>query len=163
MVLDRVADGEEILRVDLDLATEKRERVTEALQRDEAGDVAVQNARVLGRAGGGGLVLRRGGLIADRDSFGALSQLFTTHPSTEERIARLLQLEGGDATPERYRKVVEVCAKDPNMQGLLVLLTPQAMTDPTETARQLVPFAHLQHKPVLASWMGHLMDSTSTT
>jgi acetyltransferase len=60
----------------------------------------------------------------------------------------------GDATPERYRKVVEVCAKDPNMQGLLVLLTPQAMTDPTETARQLVLFARLEHKPVLASWMG---------
>ena len=29
------------------------------------------------------------------------------------------------------------------MQGLLVLLTPQAMTDPTETARQLAPFAQL--------------------
>jgi acetyltransferase len=60
----------------------------------------------------------------------------------------------GDATPERYRKVVEVCAKDAAIQGLLVLLTPQAMTDPTETARQLVPFAHLEKKPVLASWMG---------
>jgi acetyltransferase len=60
----------------------------------------------------------------------------------------------GDATPERYRKVVELCARDPNMQGLLVLLTPQAMTDPTETARQLAPFALLPNKPVLASWMG---------
>lgn len=60
----------------------------------------------------------------------------------------------GDATPERYRKVVEVCAKDPNVQGLLVLLTPQAMTDPTETARQLAPFARVEGKPVLASWMG---------
>ncbi len=36
---------------------------------------------------------------------------------------------------------VEVCAKDPNVQGLLVLLTPQAMTDPTETARRSAPFA----------------------
>jgi acetyltransferase len=60
----------------------------------------------------------------------------------------------GDATPERYRQVVEVCARDPDMHGLLVLLTPQAMTDPTETARQLVPFARLPNKPVLASWMG---------
>lgn len=60
----------------------------------------------------------------------------------------------GDATPERYRKATEICAKDPNVQGLLVLLTPQAMTDPTETARQLTPFAHLEGKPVLASWMG---------
>lgn len=60
----------------------------------------------------------------------------------------------GDAPPERYRKAIEVCARDPNVQGLLVLLTPQAMTDPTETARQLIPFAHVEHKPVLASWMG---------
>ncbi len=60
----------------------------------------------------------------------------------------------GDATPERYRQAVEVCSRDPNVQGLLVLLTPQAMTDPTATARELTPFARLEHKPILAVWMG---------
>jgi acetyltransferase len=60
----------------------------------------------------------------------------------------------GDATPERYRKVVEACIRDPDVQGLLLLLTPQAMTDPTETARQLVSFDHSSSKPLLASWMG---------
>ncbi|MCI0457236.1 MAG: bifunctional acetate--CoA ligase family protein/GNAT family N-acetyltransferase [Gemmataceae bacterium] len=60
----------------------------------------------------------------------------------------------GDATPERYRQAVEICARDPGVQGIFVLLTPQAMTDPTETARQLVPFARLEGKPLLASWMG---------
>jgi acetyltransferase len=60
----------------------------------------------------------------------------------------------GDATPERYRLAVEVCGKDPNVQGVLVLLTPQAMTDPTETARQLQSFARLPNKPLLACWMG---------
>jgi acetyltransferase len=60
----------------------------------------------------------------------------------------------GDATPERYRLAVEVCAQDVNVQGILVLLTPQAMTDPTETARQLQPFAHLPNKPMLACCMG---------
>lgn len=60
----------------------------------------------------------------------------------------------GDATAERYRQAVEICAKDPNVQGLLILLTPQAMTDPTLTARQLAPFAKLEGKPILASWMG---------
>jgi acetyltransferase len=59
----------------------------------------------------------------------------------------------GDATPHRYRQALEICAKDPTVDGLLVLLTPQAMTDPTETARQIAPFAKLD-KPVLASWMG---------
>ncbi|HEY8504209.1 MAG TPA: bifunctional acetate--CoA ligase family protein/GNAT family N-acetyltransferase [Gemmataceae bacterium] len=60
----------------------------------------------------------------------------------------------GDATPERYRRAVEICARDPHAQGILIMLTPQAMTDPTETARQLVPFARLPGKPVLASWLG---------
>lgn len=60
----------------------------------------------------------------------------------------------GDATPERYRQAAEICARDPNVQGLLVLLTPQAMTDPTETARHIAHFAQLEGKPVLACWMG---------
>jgi acetyltransferase len=59
----------------------------------------------------------------------------------------------GDAPPERYAKSVEIVAKDPNSDGLLVILTPQAMTDPTQTAEHLKPYAKLD-KPILASWMG---------
>src|SRR5690349_17031370 len=60
----------------------------------------------------------------------------------------------GDASPERYAKSVEIAAKDPNTDGLLVVLTPQAMTDPTQTAEHLRPYAKLEGKPILASWMG---------
>ena len=60
----------------------------------------------------------------------------------------------GDATPERYAKAIEIVAKDPNTDGLLVVLTPQAMTDPTQIAEQLKPYAKLEGKPLLASWMG---------
>jgi acetyltransferase len=60
----------------------------------------------------------------------------------------------GDAGPELYAKTVDIIAKDPNTDGLLVILTPQAMTDPTATAEQLKPFAHIDGKPILASWMG---------
>jgi acetyltransferase len=60
----------------------------------------------------------------------------------------------GDASPERYAKAVEIAAKDPNSDGLLVVLTPQAMTDPTQTAEHLKPYAKLDGKPILASWMG---------
>ncbi len=42
---------------------------------------------------------------------------------------------------------------DENSDGLLVILTPQAMTDPTQTAEQLRRFAQ-SRKPILASWMG---------
>src|ERR671917_561173 len=60
----------------------------------------------------------------------------------------------GDADPERYAKALETAAKDPDSDGLLVVLTPQDMTESTETAENLVPRAQSIRKPVLASWMG---------
>jgi acetyltransferase len=60
----------------------------------------------------------------------------------------------GDAEPERYAKALEIAARDPNSDGLLVVLTPQSMTDPTDTAEQLTAYAQIEGKPVLASWMG---------
>jgi acetyltransferase len=60
----------------------------------------------------------------------------------------------GDADPGRYAKSLEVAANDPNADGLLVILTPQAMTDSTQTAELLKPYAASTGKPVLASWMG---------
>ena len=60
----------------------------------------------------------------------------------------------GDADPERYAQALEVAGKDENTDGLLVVLTPQSMTEPTETARKLAPYAENHRKPVLASWMG---------
>ncbi|HXR08181.1 MAG TPA: acetate--CoA ligase family protein, partial [Candidatus Acidoferrum sp.] len=60
----------------------------------------------------------------------------------------------GDAGAELYAKAVDLAAKDPNTDGLLVILTPQAMTKATETAEKLKPFSHQEGKPLLASWMG---------
>lgn len=60
----------------------------------------------------------------------------------------------GDAGPDKYAKALEVAAQDENSDGLMVILTPQAMTDPTETANLLKAYAHIEGKPVLASWMG---------
>jgi acetyltransferase len=60
----------------------------------------------------------------------------------------------GDADPQRYTKALEIAAKDPNSDGLLVILTPQSMTDPTQTAAQLKPYSQMSNKPILASWMG---------
>jgi len=60
----------------------------------------------------------------------------------------------GDAGPELYAKTLETAGRDPNSDGLLVILTPQAMTDATATAERLKAFGHIGGKPVLASWMG---------
>jgi acetyltransferase len=60
----------------------------------------------------------------------------------------------GDAEPERYAKSLEIAAKDPSIDGMLVVLTPQDMTNPTQIAEKLKPYAKGLGKPVLASWMG---------
>jgi acetyltransferase len=59
----------------------------------------------------------------------------------------------GDASPELYAKAIGIAAADPNAHGILVVLTPQEVTDPTRTAELLKPFMHLD-KPIFASWMG---------
>lgn len=60
----------------------------------------------------------------------------------------------GDADPERYARAIEIAMADPNSDGLLVILTPQAMTDPTATAQRLRELASRASKPLVASWMG---------
>lgn len=61
----------------------------------------------------------------------------------------------GDAEPARYGEAVNIVAADPAVDGLLVILTPQAMSHPLETA-QVIRAAAVRDpgKPVLASWMG---------
>ena len=60
----------------------------------------------------------------------------------------------GDATAERYRAAVATCLADDGVDGVLVMLTPQAMTRPTEVAEAVVDEAKTSRKPVLACWMG---------
>lgn len=60
----------------------------------------------------------------------------------------------GDAKPDRYGKTMDVLIKDPHADGVLVILTPQDMTDPTATAEALQKFASFNNKPILTSWMG---------
>ncbi|VVM04304.1 Acetyltransferase Pat [Methylacidimicrobium cyclopophantes] len=60
----------------------------------------------------------------------------------------------GDADADRYRKAAEVLKKEPQSDGMLVLLCPQAMTEPTRTAELLCEAVKDYGKPVLAAWMG---------
>ncbi|MES9922585.1 MAG: bifunctional acetate--CoA ligase family protein/GNAT family N-acetyltransferase [Candidatus Thiodiazotropha endolucinida] len=60
----------------------------------------------------------------------------------------------GDAPPERYRAAVDICLNDPGVDGTIVILTPQAMTEPEEVAKALIDLADSHKKPILTSWMG---------
>jgi len=61
----------------------------------------------------------------------------------------------GDADAERYRHAVETCLADDNVDAVLVMLTPQAMTQSTESAEAIIEVAQKFHKPVLTCWMGN--------
>ncbi|NMG56512.1 bifunctional acetate--CoA ligase family protein/GNAT family N-acetyltransferase [Aromatoleum aromaticum] len=60
----------------------------------------------------------------------------------------------GDADVERYRKAVQAVLEGPNVDGVLVMLTPQANTDPTAVAEAVVELEKTADKPVVTCWMG---------
>jgi acetyltransferase len=60
----------------------------------------------------------------------------------------------GDAPPERYVHAVCICLEAPELSGLIVILSPQAMTDPTGVARALAAETKSRPKPFIIVWMG---------
>jgi acetyltransferase len=60
----------------------------------------------------------------------------------------------GDATPERFAGATEIVLEDENVDAVLVLLTPQAMTSPTETATAISQLAAKTTKSIMAGWLG---------
>lgn len=82
-------------------------------------------------------------------TFDELDKLLPPHWSRGNPVDLL-----GDASPDTYAKAVEIVARDENNDGLLVILSPQAVTESTETAKGLRSFAKLHGKPILASWIG---------
>jgi len=59
-----------------------------------------------------------------------------------------------EATADRFKKVMEICFKDPNSDGFLVIYTPQGAADPVETANIIVELSRQTKKPILSSLMG---------
>lgn len=60
----------------------------------------------------------------------------------------------GDAPPKRIGKAVQIVLTDNQVDGVLVILSPQAMTDPTGAASEVIQALGRSRKPVLAAWMG---------
>jgi acetyltransferase len=60
----------------------------------------------------------------------------------------------GDARADRYRFALETVSNDPNVDGLLVVLTPQAMTEIDATAQAVGELSQETKKPILACFMG---------
>jgi acetyl coenzyme A synthetase (ADP forming)-like protein len=60
----------------------------------------------------------------------------------------------GDARADRYGWAIEAVLKDANVDGLMVILTPQVMTEIEETAELAGQIAAKYDKPVLGCFMG---------
>ncbi|MBU0628015.1 MAG: bifunctional acetate--CoA ligase family protein/GNAT family N-acetyltransferase [Nanoarchaeota archaeon] len=111
---------------------------------------------IITNAGGPGVMatdalIRYGGKLAElsKETIANLNKVLPDFWSKANPVDVL-----GDATADRYGKAMEVCLKDKGIDGVLVILTPQAMTDPTAIAKCLVEKSKGFNKPILASWMG---------
>lgn len=120
---------------------------------------------IVTNAGGPGVLatdalVSAGGRLSElsHETMTALNQFLPSHWSHRNPIDIL-----GDADPERYARALEIAAQDPGSDGLLVILTPQAMTDPTLTAERLKRYATTTGKPILACWMGGAEVASGTT
>ncbi len=60
----------------------------------------------------------------------------------------------GDATPKRYHDAILAVAEDDAVDGVLVMLSPQAMTNPAEVAKAVIEVDQKTAKPILTCWMG---------
>ncbi|MGB8008952.1 MAG: bifunctional acetate--CoA ligase family protein/GNAT family N-acetyltransferase [Terriglobales bacterium] len=106
---------------------------------------------------GGPAVLATDSLVANG------GQLAELAPETLEQLNEFLPAHWSHGNPidvladtdsERYARALEIASQDPNSDGLLVVLVPQAMADPLQVAESMKPYAKGHGKPVLASWMG---------
>ncbi|MGE5220970.1 MAG: acetate--CoA ligase family protein [Omnitrophica WOR_2 bacterium] len=111
---------------------------------------------ILTNAGGPGILatdsLERQGLGMARFEAETIHKLETFLPDAASAANPVDVL--GDARADRYQFALETMLADPNVDGLLVVLTPQAMTEIEATAQAVASEALKTEKPVLACFMG---------
>jgi acetyl coenzyme A synthetase (ADP forming)-like protein len=117
---------------------------------------------ILTNAGGPGILatdaLEKSGLTLARfelETIHALEQYLPDAASAANPVDVL-----GDALADRYKFALEQIARDPNVDGIIVLLTPQAMTEIDDTARVTVSVAQHIDIPILGCFMGEARIQT---
>lgn len=112
-----------------------------------------------------GIVTNAGGpglLAADR-AVGRALELASLDAATLGQLRTLLPpstSEGnpvyarGDASADQFAAAAQLCLQDPQVDALLAILTPYALTDAGGFAAALIETARAQRKPVFTCWMG---------
>ena len=67
----------------------------------------------------------------------------------------------GDATGDRYTQALKVCQEDDQFDGTLIILTPQAMSDPSGIAQSIIDYIEQadNDKPIFTAWLGESLVS----
>ncbi len=112
---------------------------------------------VVTNAGGAGIMaadaIEREGLTFAKPEKATVEKLMTKLPAAANFHNPFDVL--GDALADRYEFALDVVLDDPNVNTVLVLLTPQAMTEAKETAEAIVRVARRKpDKPILACFLG---------
>ena len=111
---------------------------------------------IVTNAGGPGILatdaLERAGLTMARFELETIRSLEKFLPDAASAANPVDVL--GDARADRYRFALEQVAKDPNVDGILVVVTPQAMTEIEATAEAVGTLETESKKPILTSFMG---------
>ena len=111
---------------------------------------------VVTNAGGPGVMARDawlalGGCLAklQDETVAALNQVLPANWSHGNLLDVL-----GDAPVERFRAAIDLAVADDNVDALLVIVTPQTMTEPARIADTVVAARDRTEKPIIASWIG---------
>ncbi len=113
------------------------------------------NLAIITNAGGPAVLatdalISRGGKLAQlsEGTFSALNGFLPASWSKSNPVDII-----GDATPQRYEEAVKVVVKDPAVDGVIIIYSPQA-TDPADIAKIIIPYARKGNKPILTAFMG---------
>ncbi len=111
---------------------------------------------IVTNAGGPGILatdaLERNGLRIPRLG-GGVAQALSDYLPGAASVANPVDVLG-DALADRYERAIKLLTNDPQFDVVLVILTPQAMTEIDETARAIGSAARSADKPILACFMG---------
>jgi acetyltransferase len=115
-----------------------------------------QNVAVITNAGGPSVLatdalIAKGGKLStlSPETIAALNEALPAFWSKSNPIDIL-----GDADADRYMKAVEITLKDPGVNGVVVIYTPQGAANATDVAKGIVKIAKKSSKPILTTMMG---------
>jgi len=115
-----------------------------------------RNLAIITNAGGPGVlatdaIIEHGGKLAElsKETYEKLNTFLPTHWSHANPVDII-----GDSDEEVYRKTIEICMNDPNVDGLLIISVPQVMANPKKLADAIIELSKKTTKPILTSFVG---------